>query len=208
MFVTNDPFVIAAAVITVSLMVIGTGWYVWLVKKRNAVPSIVTWLLFFLATTLSLATYASGEKHDLINNVANLFDPIITGSALFIILKTGNYARGASKANKGCLIATGIIFVVWLFTLSHDFSNLAIQSILTIAYIPMIVGILKKGDNNEPIKIWLIMGLGSVVSAYPAFASGSNLLAKIYAVRAVLSVSSLILVILFARYRAKFNRVC
>lgn len=208
---TNDPLVTAAAIANVVLMAFGTGWYAIIAYREKNTPSPTTWLLFFLATTLSLITYTNGENHNLIANIGNVSDPLTTGAALIVVIKMSRWNDWKEKKDLVvllCLLATAVIFLFWVKTSEHDAANLAAQSIISIAYVPTLRKVWKSDKDGEPLRAWGMLWLGCAASAYPAFASNGNLFSRVYAIRAIVSVGSLIAVILIARHRAKLKRAC
>ncbi|MEK7181098.1 MAG: hypothetical protein AAB738_02060 [Patescibacteria group bacterium] len=185
-----------SALAVVLLMGGGTVWYCFKTKKDKITPSLTTWILFSVATSLSLATYIAGKNHNVISNIGNASDVIFTSATLLFVWRSRNWDTQTSTLNKWCLWAAGATSLFWFITKDHDASNSIAQIILLLGYLPMVRKLWISKENTESAGVWTMFWLGSVASLFPAFTPESNVFAKIYAVRAVVCVSILILLIL------------
>ena len=181
------------AILTALLMTGGTIWYCYIFAKGEVKPSLASWFLFSVATGLAFSAYTAG-KHDFVSNAANTSDSLSCVLAFLFIWHRGNWHRGVSQTSKYCLWTSGFVVAFWLITRSHDFTNLAAQTILVVAYIPTIEKLWKNPESREPAGPWIAFCLASCLSLIPAFSLESNVLAKTYAVRAAICTGFLVLV--------------
>ena len=85
---------------------------------------------------------------------------------------------------------------------NHLVTNFLIQSILVIAYFPVVQRMLKTRENNESFIIWLGMLIAPVLSLL----SSKGLLATVYSVRAIFCIGFLLLFMLWIEFSAKKNK--
>jgi hypothetical protein len=112
---------------------------------------------------------------------------VITVSVAIAIF--GEKSSKITRFDLGCLIVVGLIVVFWLFTQNHLVTNFMIQTILVIAYFPVVKRLFETGVNSEPFLIWTGMLIAPVLSLL----SSKGLLATVYSVRAIICVGSLLL---------------
>jgi hypothetical protein len=99
----------------------------------------------------------------------------------------------------GCLVVVGLIVVFWLFTQNHIATNFMIQTILVIAYFPVVKRLFETRENTEPFLIWTGMLIAPVLSLL----SSKGLLATVYSVRAIICVGTLLLIMSWIEFSGK-----
>lgn len=182
----------AAACLTMAIMLLVAGRYSWLIWKRKVEPVLSTWLLFFIATALSLWTYWSREQHSLTSNIANLADMFVVTAILLSIICFGKeVSLGFKNFELWCFASSGIILILWRLSEWHVVSNFMLQGILAVGYVPTFIRLLKAQKNTEAFEIWIGVWLASLIAILPAFQAG-DWVAIVYPARALLSASVMI----------------
>ncbi|MEX1063914.1 MAG: hypothetical protein WED06_01090 [Candidatus Paceibacterota bacterium] len=191
-----------AALIVVLLYLISALRYCWQTVKGQIRPVFATWLLFAVATGLSLATYFSSEKHSAVSNIGNVCDATATWSVFLVIsIFAKNKIWGFNRFEKRCLLAAGLIVIFWIFSREHVVANLLLQSLITVGYLPMIRSLWRTVGNTESFLAWSLCLIAVIVSIYPA-AAGDDSLALTYVLRGLGCVSLTLLIMLRAELRS------
>jgi hypothetical protein len=161
------------------------------VKYLGVRPVFTTWLLFFIASSLSFWTYWSSKKHSVRGNIANFMDMFVCGVITLSIL---SYAGGdlvGRSIDIYCLIASALILVFWRIKRQHGTANILLQLVMVVAYLPTIGNLWEATRNTESLPVWILAWFGAVF----AFISASverDKLGKIYAGRGLVLVSIVI----------------
>ncbi len=133
---------------------IGYGFYFRQMAKGQSTPNPSSWGIFFLAGIINTFTYLTVVKG---NIWQSLFIIVIT-LCLFSVLVYSSI-KGQFTKVKGLeviifLLAMGI-GIFWQISDNARLSNLLLQGIYVIAYIPTYVGLIK-GTAKENYLAWLI----------------------------------------------------
>jgi nitrogen fixation-related uncharacterized protein len=96
------------------------------------------WVFFSIAVAMSLTTYMANDNFSIWDNVLNTTDLIMVTAVAIMIYFFGDKSSKFSKFDKLCLIAVILITLFWFVTKTHFLSHLMIQSVLVIAYFPVI----------------------------------------------------------------------
>lgn len=181
--------IISVSVITLLL----TVRYIGLLSKKRIQPALAMWIMFSTAVGMSLITYLSSGNFSFSDNILNSVDLIyvITVSAAILIL--GDKSSKITRFDAGCLIVVFLIVVFWLFTQNHIITNFLVQSILVIAYFPVVKRLLETRQNTEPFIIWI----GMLIAPFLSLLSSKGMLATVYSVRAIFCVGTLLLLMLW-----------
>ena len=173
--------------------------YIRLLIKQKIKPALAMWIFFTIAVSMSLITYLSESNYSFLDNIVNSVDLIYVSAVCIAILIFGDKSSKFTRFDKGCLVAVIIIVIFWFFTRNHFVTNILIQSIMVIAYFPVIKRFIDSKENTESILVWTGMLLA------PAFSllSSQGLLATIYAVRAIVCTGLLVLLMLRIEYLKK-----
>ena len=173
------------SIISVSLiMVFLTIRYIWQLVKKEIQPALAMWVMFSIAVGMSLITYLSEDNYGFLDNILNTVDVFYVVTISVAIAIFGDKSSKITRFDKGCLIVVLLIVVFWIFTQNHLITNFLIQSILVIAYFPVIKRLLETRQNSEPFFIWIGMLIAPVFSLL----SSKGLLATVYSVRAIICV--------------------
>ncbi|MGB2982493.1 MAG: hypothetical protein WBC63_01370, partial [Candidatus Bipolaricaulia bacterium] len=181
-----------AAVIATNL-VIGLR-YVWLIRKGKISPALAMWVFFTIAVIGSLLTYLAEGDYGLLDNILNTADLVLVGSVSIAILFWGDRSTRFTRFDLGCLGAVVLIFALWGITRWHAIAHASIQTILVIAYFPVVRRIWNSERNTESFTMWIGLMLAPVFSLL----SSKGTLATVYAVRAIVSTGLLLVLMIRA----------
>ncbi|MBE0653735.1 MAG: hypothetical protein IH594_08050, partial [Bacteroidales bacterium] len=131
--------------------------YLQLIKKQKIRPSLAMWTFFSLAVGMSLITYMSEGNYSFLDNILNTTDLALVISVAVSIYFSGDKSSRFNSFDKILLIVVGLIFLFWITTRNHFVSNILIQLILVIAYIPVVSRMLVSKVNTEPFSVWLLL---------------------------------------------------
>ncbi|MCD4834913.1 MAG: hypothetical protein K8R31_14035 [Bacteroidales bacterium] len=188
------------SIISVSIINIIIGVrYCLLTYKQKIKPALAMWAFFSLAVAMSLTTYMAEGDFSLWDNILNTTDLILVSTITVFIFIYGDKSTKFNKFDKACLISVLLITVFWIITKTHFLSHIMIQSILVIAYFPVIRRLWQSKENTEPFSVWILLMIAPVF----ALLSSKGILATVYSVRAIASTGLLLLLMLRIKY---FNR--
>ena len=183
------------AVVAINLFILAR--YCWLIWKERIKPAMAMWVFFSIAVGGSLVTYLSAGDYSLLDNIQNTTDLVFVVTVTVFVFIFGDRSTRFNRFDLGCLIAVLVIVVLWLIFQNHVVSNLSIQAILVIAYFPVISRIWKSKKNTESFVVWIGLFLAPCISLL----SSKGVLATIYCLRAIISIS--VLLALMARAELK-----
>lgn len=187
--------IISVSLITVLLLV----RYIWQLVKNEIKPALAMWVMFSVAVIMSLVTYLSESNYGFLDNILNTVDVIYVVFISVAIAIWGDKSSKITRFDIGCLVVVGLIVIFWLFTQNHLVTNFLIQSILVIAYFPVVKRLMETRENTEPFLIWTGMLIAPVLSLL----SSKGLLATVYSVRAIICVGLLLLLMLWVEVSGK-----
>jgi len=181
------------SIITVSIinLIIGLRYGVSTYKQKIK-PALAMWFFFTIAVAMSLVTYMADGNFSLWDNILNTTDLILVFSIAAIVYFFGGQSSKFTTFDKGCLIAVVLIALFWFITKTHFLSHILVQTIMLIAYLPVISRLWRSKENTEPFSVWILLMIAPVFSLL----SSKGTLATIYAVRAILSTGILLLLML------------
>lgn len=174
--------------------------YTVLIRRGVIKPALAMWIFFSIAVGGSLATYLYEGDFTLLDNILNSADLLLCVYVSVVIFIFGDVSTKFTRFDRGCLVAVLIILAFWALTRRHTAANLLIQTILVIAYFPVIHRLWKSDENTESFAIWAALLLAPCFSLL----SSQGELATVYAVRAIVSTS--VLMILMARAEIRGRR--
>jgi hypothetical protein len=188
------------AVIAINLFI--TVRYCWLIWKQKIKPSLAMWVFFTIAVVGALVTYLSEGNYRLLDNILGSTDVVLVVSVSVAIALYGDRSTKFNKFDRGCLIAVLVIVAFWVFTQNHMVANISIQTIMVIAYFPVVKRLWRSNENTESFAAWIGMLLAPAVSLL----SSKGILATIYSLRAMLSVLVLLSLMIRAELRGRAIR--
>jgi hypothetical protein len=173
--------------------------YVWLIRRHRISPALAMWVFFTIAVIGSLITYLSDGEYGWLDNILNSADLILCGGVAIAIAIWGDRSSRFDRFDLGCLLAVIVILVGWAVTRQHVAAHLAIQLILVVAYFPVIKRLWRSDRNTESFTMWIGLMLAPIFSLL----SSKGTLATVYAVRAILSTSLLLLLMIRVELRTR-----
>jgi len=176
---------ISVSIITILL----TIKYVNLLIKQRTKPALAMWIMFSVAVGMSMVTYLAQGEYGFLDNIQNTVDLFYVAAITTSILIFGDKKSKISRFDLGCLGAVLLIVVFWIFTQNHLLTNILIQSILVIAYFPVVQRMIKTRENSESFIVWL----GMLIAPALSLISSKGLLATVYSVRAICCIALLLL---------------
>jgi hypothetical protein len=186
-----------AAVVATNLL-IGIR-YCWLIRRGRISPALAMWVFFTIATVGSLLTYLAEGDYGLLDNILNTADIALVGFVSIWIALFGDRSTRFSRFDFGCLIAVSIIVAVWALTHRHAVAHSAIQAILVIAYFPVVRRMWRSNRNTESFFMWIGLLLAPIFSLL----SSEGTLATVYALRAIVCTSTLLVLMIRAEWKGK-----
>ena len=188
-----------AAVLVINLFI--AVRYTILIRRGGIKPALAMWTFFSIAVGGSLATYLFEGDYTPLDNILNTADLFLCVYVSVIIYVFGDTSTRFNRFDRGCLVAVLAILTMWAFTRRHTEAHLLIQLILVIAYFPVIKRLWNSSENTESFAVWAGLLLAPVFSLL----SSKGVLASVYAVRAIVSTS--VLMILMARADLRGRRL-
>lgn len=173
--------------------------YTVLLRRGTIRPALAMWIFFSIAVGGSLATYLSGGQYNLLDNILNSADLLLCTYVAVIIYLWGDGSTRFTRFDRGCLIAVLAILAFWAVTRHHTAAHLMIQLILVIAYFPAVNRLWNSDRNTESFAVWIGLLLAPIFSLL----SSKGTLATVYAARAIVSTSLLMLLMARAERRGR-----
>jgi hypothetical protein len=155
------------------------------------------WFFFSIAVGGSLATYLSSGNYSLLDNILNTSDLVLVVIVSVFIFIFGDRSTRFNRFDIGCLVAVLGIVAFWLIFRHHVVSHVSIQVILVIAYFPVISRIWISNENTESFAAWIGLFLAPCISLL----SSKGILATIYSLRAIISTSFLLVLMVRAELK-------
>lgn len=184
------------ALVTFGLMLVMNFWYCDLIIKGEIHPTLMTWVIFSVAVSLSLGTYWSSGNHNLLSGICNITDTVLVLIVTLIIIFFGKNVRFEINTFEIiCIILALIILVFWRITKAHEVSNLFLQGVMVIAYFPTFYQLWGALTTSESLVTWSISWLISFLGIITAVL-GRDKLAIIYSTRALVMITIMIFLIL------------
>ena len=176
--------------------------YCWLIWKKRIKPAMAMWFFFSIAVCGSLVTYLSAGDYSLLDNILNTSDLVFVVTVSVFIFIFGDRSTRFNRFDLGCLVAVLAIVVFWLIFQHHVVSHVSIQVILVIAYFPVISRIWRSNENTESFAAWIGLFLAPCISLL----SSKGILATIYSLRAIISTSVLLALMVRAELKQGNDR--
>jgi len=173
--------------------------YIWLIRRGRISPALAMWVFFTIAAIGSLLTYLSEGEFGLLDNILNTADIALVGSVAIAIALWGDRGTRFSRFDLGCLGAVSAILIAWGVTRQHAVAHAAIQTILVIAYFPVVKRLWGSSRNTESFTMWIGLMLAPMFSLL----SSKGTLATVYAVRAIVSTALLLVLMIRTELRTR-----
>lgn len=173
--------------------------YSYLTIKKKIEPSLAMWLFFTIAVVGSLSSYLLEADYSPLDNILNSSDIFLCLTLTVVIFFYGGKEARFNSFEKICLAVILLILTYWYFSKAHFTTNLSIQLIQFLAYIPVYHRMWKAGRNTESFLTWILLLAVSALSLLTAHGT----LALIYSLRATICVAALLLLMVRLEFKAK-----
>lgn len=178
-----------ATALTVAFMMTGmTVAYCYLAVTGETAPVLTSWVLFAVATSLGLATYLKvdkSERGDVVTNIANTIDPVICWVGVLVLAFFGKRVRITPTVFEiTCLVGAVAIFWYWKKSDNSRNANLAVNLLLSVAYVPTFINLWYAKENTESFLTWGVALVACSISLINPIRE-RDFLAKVYAARAI-----------------------
>jgi hypothetical protein len=177
--------------------------YGWLIRKRKIKPALAMWIFFTIAVAGSLVTYLSAGNYNLLDNILNSTDMLLVVTVSVTIFLYGDKSTRFNKFDQGCLVAVLGVLAFWALTQNHTMAHVSIQTILVIAYLPVIHRLWQSDENTESFAAWIGLLVAPIISLF----SSKGILATIYSLRAIISTSALLSLMVRAELKKKRSEI-
>ncbi len=141
-----------------------------LIKESNILnnkfkPNAISWAIWFLADSLNLYTYFTLVKGDMLEMIFLIICTLET----LVVLSFLIHKRIASKPEIYEIILIFFIISIipfQLITAETRISNLVLQLVYVVGFIPIILGIIQKRNNEINYYAWGLAALGALFSVF------------------------------------------
>jgi hypothetical protein len=186
--------------IAVSVILIAASLpYVYQISRKHVVPTLSTWIILVVATSLNVASYLVATRADVISGVLGLTDAFVCWFILIVTVISVGVKMQFQTFEKYYLTGAGVIVLFWMVSSSAFITNLLMQLLITIGCSSTIQSLLYANENHESFVFWGLVLVAASISLYPAAVDG-NLLAVIYSIRSMVIVCA-ILALMFRLHR-------
>jgi hypothetical protein len=151
------------------------------------VPTLSTWIIVAVATSLNVASYLVAPRVDVLSGVLGLTDTLVSWLILIVTVRTAGFKLTFQTFEKYYLIGAGCIVLFWIISRDAFLTNLLMQVLLTIGCSSTIQSLLYAKENHESFIFWGLGLIAVTLSLYPAAVDG-NLLAVLYSLRSIVIV--------------------
>lgn len=170
------------------ILLVFAAWYSYKIYRGFVKPAFSTWLIMLLSVTLSIITYLISSHFNYLGAALNFGDVLTGVIILTTILLTRKFSLRFHPFEKWYILASGVIVFFWMVSRSAFISNLLIQLLIVISYLPTIQKLIHEKKNSESLSAWGINLFASFASLVPSFAS-ANILSVLYVFRSILMTS-------------------
>lgn len=156
--------------------------------RKEIRPALAMWVMFSIAVIMNIVTYLHSGNFGLLDNIMGAVDVIYVLTITIAIVIWGDHSTKINRFDLFCLILAALIAVFWIFTQKHVLSNIFIQSVLVLAYLPVVKRLMTTRENSESFLIWT----GMMIAPALSLLSSKGILATIYSVRAIICIALLL----------------
>jgi hypothetical protein len=178
--------------------------YAYHISRRQVLPTLSTWIILVVATSLNVASYLVATRVDVISGTLGLADALVCWFILIVTVMSTGFKLQCQTFEKYYLTASGVIVVFWMISRSAFITNVLMQILITIGCSSTIQSLLYADKNRESFVFWGLVLVAATLSLYPAAVDG-NLLALIYSIRSIVVVC-VILSLMFRLHRKTMLR--
>ena len=158
--------------------------YMYQISRRQVLPTLSTWIILVVATSLNVVSYLVATRVDIISGVLGLTDALVCWFILIVTVMSAGLKMQFQTFEKYYLTGAGVIVLFWIVSQSAFITNLLMQLLITIGCSSTIQSLLYANENHESFIFWGLVLVAASLSLYPAAVDG-NLLAVIYSIRSI-----------------------
>jgi hypothetical protein len=158
--------------------------YMYQISRRQVLPTLSTWIILGVATSLNVASYLVATRVDVISGVLGLTDALVCWFILIVTVISAGLKMQFQTFEKYYLTGAGVIVLFWIVSRNAFITNLLMQFLITIGCSSTIQSLLYANENHESFIFWGLVLVAASLSLYPAAVDG-NLLAVIYSIRSI-----------------------
>ena len=173
--------------------------YMYQISRRQVLPTLSTWIILVVATSLNVASYLAATRVDVISGVLGLTDALVCWFILIVTVISAGLKMQLQTFEKYYLTGAGVIVLFWIVSRNAFVTNLLMQLLITIGCFSTIQSLLYADENHESFIFWGLVLVAASLSLYPAAVDG-NLLAVIYSIRSIV-ILCVILSLMFRLHR-------
>ena len=173
--------------------------YMYQISRRQVVPTLSTWIILVVATSLNSASYLVATRWDVLSGTLGLTDALVCWCILIVTIVSAGVKMQWQTFEKYYLTASGVIVLFWMISRTAFITNLLMQILITVGCSATIQSLLYANENPESFLYWGLVLVAVTLSLYPAAVEG-NLLALIYSIRSIVIVC-VILSLMFRVHR-------
>lgn len=186
--------------ITALIELIFTVTYIRLIRQGKKSPTLSTWVIFLAGSGLSLITYCLAGSRDLGSAILNTLDVFTVSAVVVAITLWGKEQKGFRPFEKWYIAGIALVIAYGLVTGDAWHSNLFMQLLMSLGYLPLLHTLITEKRNTEPFLPWILTLAAGVASIYPALAGGKKL-AALYSIRASVLVAATLTVMAYYHFR-------
>jgi hypothetical protein len=174
---------IAVAVILIAAS-LPYGYQIW---RRQVLPTLSTWIILVVATSLNVVSYLVATRLDVLSGVLGLTDALVCWFIFVVTAISTGLKLQFQTFEKYYLTVSGVIVLFWMISRSAFITNVLMQILITVGCASTIQSLLCADENHESFLFWGLVLVAAILSLYPATVEG-NLLALIYSIRSIVIV--------------------
>ncbi len=170
------------ALVASAVLIFGNFTYIKGIMRGTVTPTKSTWIIFTIVTGLNVASFLT-NSFDLVSGAYGITDFFLSLMILVFALMYSRKSKVSFKSfEKYYLAGAAICVLFWVMSDNPFQTNLLVQTLIIIGYVPTIHSMLSTKSSSESMTSWAIWSVGSFISLYPAIAH-SNSLAIVYSLR-------------------------
>lgn len=169
--------------------------YMYQIARRQVSPTLSTWIIFVVATSLNVASYLVATRVDVLSGVLGVTDALVSWVILIVTVRSTGFKLQLQAFEKYYLTGAGVLVLFWIVSRDAFLTNLLMQLLLTMGCASTIQRLLSATENHESFLFWGLCLIATVISLYPAAVDG-NLLAVLYSIRSLVIIGVILLLML------------
>jgi hypothetical protein len=177
----------AVAIAVTVILLAASLRYGYQIARRQVLPTLSTWIISVVATSLNVASYLVATGWDVLSGALGLADALACWGILIVTVMSAGVKMQWQTFEKYYLTAAGVIVVFWMFSRSAFITNILMQLLITLGCAATVQRLLYANENHESFLFWGLVLVAATLSLYPAAVDG-NLLALIYSIRSIVVV--------------------